>query len=238
MIGCDCEVCRSEDRRDNRLRSSILVSSSTTTIVVDTGPDFRYQMLRTNTRHLDAVLFTHPHKDHIAGLDDIRAFNFFSQKAMEIYADSMTEEALRRDFYYAFSDTRYPGIPELDLHTIGHEPFMIGDIPITPILVWHLRMPVMAYRFGDFTYITDANRVEPQELAKIRGSRVLVVNALRKETHVSHFTLNEAIALTREAGVEEAYFTHISHQLGLHAQVEGELPAGMHLAYDGLELTI
>lgn len=238
MIGCDCKVCTSDDRRDNRLRSSILVQSSTTTLVVDTGPDFRYQMLRTGTKHLDSVIFTHPHKDHMAGLDDIRAFNYFSGKAMDIYADSMTEEALRRDFYYAFSDTRYPGIPELELHTITHEPFMAGDIFVTPIQVWHLRMPVMAYRFGDFTYITDANRIEPQEIEKIKGSRVMVVNALRREKHVSHFTLEEAIDLVKQTGVEEAYFTHISHQLGLHAEVEGELPPGMHLAYDGLELTV
>ena len=151
MIGCDCAVCTSADPRDNRLRSSILVESAKTTLVVDTGPDFRYQMLRQKVKKLDAVLFTHPHKDHLAGLDDIRAFNFFSKKPIDIYADSLTEEAVRRDFYYAFTDTKYPGIPELNLNTISTEPFVIGDIPVIPIQVWHLKMPVMGFRFGSFT---------------------------------------------------------------------------------------
>lgn len=236
MIGCDCSVCTSPDKKDNRLRSSILVESPYTKLVVDTGPDFRYQMLRQKVKHLDAVLFTHPHKDHLAGLDDIKAFNYFSQKPMDIYADSLTEEALRRDFYYAFADTRYPGIPELNLNTITMEPFLIGDIPVVPILVWHLKMPVMGYRFGKFTYITDANRIEEGEKEKIKGSEVLVLNALRKQKHISHFTLEEAIALVQELKVPAGYFTHISHQLGRHEEIEKELPAGMHLAYDGLEL--
>jgi phosphoribosyl 1,2-cyclic phosphate phosphodiesterase len=232
MISCDCEVCSSPDPNDKRLRSSILVRSARTSIVVDTGPDFRYQMLREKVKHLDAILFTHPHKDHMAGLDDIRAFNFFSRRPMDVYADSLTEEALRRDFYYAFSDTRYPGIPELNLNTITLEPFVIGDIPVTPVLVWHMKMPVMGFRFGRFTYITDANRIEEAEKEKIRGSDVIVLNALRREKHISHFNLEEAIAMVQELEVPVAYFTHISHQLGLHAVVEQGLPAGMHLAYD------
>lgn len=236
VIGCDCEVCTSTDKKDKRLRSSILVQSAKTTLVVDTGPDFRYQMLRQKVKHLDAVVFTHPHKDHLAGLDDIRAFNFFTKKPMEIYADSLTEEALRRDFYYAFSDTRYPGIPELNLNTINLEPFIVGDIPITPILVWHLKMPVMGFRFGRFTYITDANRIDDAEKEKIKGSEIMVLNALRKQKHISHFTLEEAIELVQELKVPIGYFTHISHQLGLHAEVEAELPDGIHLSYDGLEL--
>jgi phosphoribosyl 1,2-cyclic phosphate phosphodiesterase len=238
MIGCDCEVCTSTNKKDKRLRSSILVQSASTTIVVDTGPDFRYQMLRENIKHLDAVLFTHPHKDHIAGLDDIRAFNFLSKKPMDVYADSLTEEAVRRDFYYAFTDTRYPGIPQLDLHTITLDPFIIGDIPITPILVWHLKMPVMGFRFGKFTYITDANRIDDDSKEKIRGSEVLVLNALRKEKHISHFTLDEAVAMVKELGVPRAYFTHIAHQLGLHDVIESELPEGIHLAYDKLVLEL
>lgn len=236
MIGCECEVCRSSDSKDKRLRSSILVQSPNTSLVVDTGPDFRYQMLRQKIKHLDAVLFTHPHKDHMAGLDDIRAFNFFTKKPIDIYADSLTEEAVRRDFYYAFTDTKYPGIPELNLNTISLEPFIIGDIPVMPILVWHLKMPVMGFRFGKFTYITDANRIEETEKEKIRGSDVLVLNALRKQTHISHFTLEEAIDMVTELKVPEAYFTHISHQLGLHADIEYELPDGIHLAFDGLML--
>ncbi len=236
MIGCDCEVCTSTDPHDNRLRSSILVRSATTSLVVDTGPDFRYQMLREHVKKLDAVVFTHPHKDHLAGLDDIRAFNYWSHKAMNIYAAALTEEAVRRDFYYAFSDKKYPGIPEMEMHAIDHEPFMVGDIPVTPILVWHLKMPVMGFRFGKFTYITDANRIDPDQLEKIRGSEVLIVNALRHEPHISHFTLSEAIALVRDLHIPTAYFTHVSHQLGKHADVEPGLPEGMHLAYDGLKI--
>lgn len=234
MIGCDCAVCTSADKKDNRLRSSILVQSATTALVVDTGPDFRQQMLREKVKHLDAVLFTHPHKDHLAGLDDIRAFNFFSKKPVDVYADPLTEEAVRRDFYYAFTDTKYPGIPELNMHTISPEPFIVGDIPVMPIQVWHLKMPVLGFRFGKFTYITDANRIEEEEKEKIRGSEVLVLNALRKQKHISHFTLGEAIELVRELRIPGAYFTHISHQLGLHAEIEAELSNGIHLAYDGL----
>lgn len=238
MIGCDCEVCRSEDKKDNRLRASILVQSPTTTLVVDTGPDFRYQMLRQQVRKLDAVVFTHPHRDHMAGLDDVRAFNFFQKKYIDIYADSLMEEAVRRDFYYAFADTKYPGIPELNLITISDQPFMVGDIPVVPVKVWHLRMPVLGFRFGRFTYITDANRIEEEEKLKIRGSRVLVLNALRKQQHISHFTLGEAVDMAMELQVPEAYFTHMSHQMGLHADIEAELPEHIHLAWDGLQLHI
>jgi len=233
MIGCDCQVCKSSNIKDNRLRSSILVQSATTTLVVDTTPDFRYQMLRTNTKHLDAVVYTHPHKDHMAGLDDIRAFNFFSQKPMDIYANSLTEEAVRRDFYYAFAETKYPGVPELNLITIDETPFFIGDISVQPILVYHHKMPVYGYRFGDFTYITDANRIEPEQLEKIRGSKVLVINALRKEDHISHFTLQGAIDIAMELAIPEVYFTHISHQLGLNDAINQELPPHIKLAYDG-----
>jgi phosphoribosyl 1,2-cyclic phosphate phosphodiesterase len=236
MIGCECEVCTSTDKKDRRLRSSILVQSAKTTLVVDTGPDFRYQMLRYKVKHLDAVVFTHPHKDHLAGLDDIKAFNFLAKKPMNIYANSLTEEALRRDFYYAFTDTKYPGIPELNLNTITLDPFLVGDIPIIPVLVWHLKMPVLGFRFGKFTYITDANHIDDAEKEKIKGSEVLVLNALRHKKHISHFTLDEAIAMVQELKVPAGYFTHISHQLGKHTTVEAELPQGIHLAYDGLEL--
>ncbi len=236
MIGCGCEVCISTNKKDNRLRSSILVQSETTTLVVDAGPDFRYQMLRQKVKQLNAVVFTHSHKDHIAGLDDVKAFNFLMKKPMNIFADVATEQALKREFYYAFTDTKYPGIPQLNLNTISLEPFIVGDIPIVPILVWHLNMPVLGFRFGKFTYITDANRIDEPEMDKIKGSEVLVLNALRKQTHISHFTLNEAIDLVEEMKVPTAYFTHISHQLGLHAVIEAELPDGINLAYDGLTL--
>lgn len=238
MIACECGVCTSPDHRDKRLRSSILVQSATTTIVVDTTPDFRYQMLRQNVKQLDAVLFTHPHKDHMAGLDDVRAFNYFQEQAMDVYANSMTIDALMREFAYAFADKKYPGVPNIALNTIGLETFTIGDIAVTPVEVWHLKMPVFAFRFGDFTYITDANRIDESEKEKIWGSKIMVVNALRKEKHISHYSLDEAIALVQELQVPEAYFTHISHQLGRHQEVENNLPQGIHLAYDGLKLTV
>jgi phosphoribosyl 1,2-cyclic phosphate phosphodiesterase len=238
MIGCDCEVCTSTDKKDKRLRSSILVQSATTSIIVDTGPDFRYQVLRENIRHLDAVLFTHPHKDHLAGLDDIRAFNFFNKQPMQVYADSLTEEAVRRDFYYAFSDTKYPGIPEINMNTITLAPFTVGDIPVTPVLVWHFKMPVMGFRFGKFTYITDANRIDDSEKEKIKGTEVLVLNALRKTEHISHFSLGQAIELAQEINPKQTFFTHISHQLGKHAEVETELPDHIHLAYDRMVLEL
>ena len=238
MIACDCEVCTSTDLKDKRLRPSIMVQSPNTTIIIDTTPDFRYQMLRENIRKVDAILFTHPHKDHIAGLDDVRAYNFFYKPVMQIYANSLTEEAIKREFSYAFSDKKYPGVPELNLNTITNDPFMIGDIPIIPVTVWHLKMPVLGFRFGKFTYITDANRIEDAEKEKIKGSEVLVLNALRKQHHISHFTLGEAIDMAQELKVPVSYFTHISHQLGKHAEVESELPDGIHLGFDGLKIVI
>jgi phosphoribosyl 1,2-cyclic phosphate phosphodiesterase len=238
MIACGCEVCTSIDTKDKRLRSSILIESPTTTLVVDTTPDFRYQMLRINNKKLDAVLFTHPHKDHTAGLDDVRPYNYFNQKTIDVYANSLTEEALKREFAYIFSDFRYPGIPDINLVTIDDTPFLIGDIPVQPVTVWHHKMPVYAYRFGNFTYITDANRIDEHEKDKIRGSEVLVVNALRREDHISHFTLGQAIALAQEVNAKHTWFTHISHQLGKHADVSAELPGGIQLAWDGLQIQV
>ena len=236
MIACNCTVCTSSDSKDNRLRSSILVQSAKTTIVVDTTPDFRTQMLRENVQKLDAVLFTHPHKDHVAGLDDIKAYNFFQHRPMDVYANELTQTALKREFPYIFTEDKYPGIPSIDLHSINLEPFVIGDIPVIPILVYHLKMPVLGFRFGKFTYITDANRIEQKEKDKIVSSDTLVVNALRKNAHISHFTLQEAIDLAQELKIPNAYFTHISHQLGRHKEITGELPSNIHLAYDGLKL--
>lgn len=238
MVACPCEVCSSSNPKDKRLRSSILVQSESTTFVVDTTPDFRYQMLRINNRRLNAVLFTHPHKDHTAGLDDVRAYNFFQQEAMNVYANSLTEEALKREFAYVFADKKYPGVPEIILNTIDESPFFIGDIRIVPIQVWHYKMPVYGFRFGNFTYITDANRIEEAEKEKIKGSEVIVLNALRKEDHISHFTLQQAIDLVHELGVPKAYFTHISHQLGKHDEINSILPANIELAYDGLTISL
>ncbi len=233
MIGCDCIVCTSDNSKDKRLRSSIMLQSANTTIVVDTTPDFRYQMLRLGIKKVDAILFTHPHKDHIAGLDDVRAFNYLHKKPMQVYANYLTEEALRRDYYYAFADTKYPGVPEIHLNQIATDPFKVGDFVVQPILVWHLKMPVLGFRFGPFTYITDANRIDTDEKQKIKGSSVMVLNALRKEKHISHFNLQEAMEIVQELKVPGAYFTHISHQMGLHDEVEKELPPGIHLSYDG-----
>jgi phosphoribosyl 1,2-cyclic phosphate phosphodiesterase len=238
MIGCGCPVCVSADKKDKRLRSSILVQSAATTLVVDTTPDFRYQMLRANVKKLDAVLFTHPHKDHVAGLDDIRAYNFFQQQPMAVYANELTYQALLREFPYAFAEQKYPGVPEIAVQLIDMAPFAVGDIPVTPVLVWHHKMPVLGFRFGPFTYITDANRIEAAEQEKIRGSKVLVLNALRKEKHISHFTLDEAIALAGPLEVPQVYLTHLSHQMGLHQTVEDGLPASVQLAYDGLVLNV
>ena len=236
MIACPCYVCASKDEKDKRLRSSILVQSDTTTLVVDTTPDFRTQMLRANVRKLDAVIFTHPHKDHIAGLDDVKAFNFFQKKPMDVYANALTREALKREFVYAFADKKYPGIPSLNMLTITDEPFMVGDIPITPILVYHLQMPVLGFRFGNFVYITDANRIDNSEKEKIKGADTIVLNALRKKEHISHFSLQEAVDLVDEMKIPNAYFTHISHQLGTHEEINNELPPNRQLAWDGLKL--
>jgi phosphoribosyl 1,2-cyclic phosphate phosphodiesterase len=236
MIACSCPVCKSEDVKDKRLRSSILVESDTTSLVVDTTPDFRYQMLRAEVTKLDAVLFTHPHKDHLAGLDDIRAYNYFQQQPMKVYANELTRNALKKEFSYIFAEHKYPGIPDISLHDIGEEAFMIGDIPVIPILVWHLRMPVLGFRFGHFTYITDANRIDDTEKEKIKGSKQVVLNALRHDKHISHFNLEEAIAMVQELQVPEAYFTHISHQLGKHDDINATLPAGMQLSHDMLSV--
>lgn len=239
VIACPCPVCASKDPRDNRLRSSIMISDETAgNIVIDTTPDFRYQMLRAQVKRLEAVVITHSHKDHIAGMDDIRAFNYFQQQPIDIYASEYSQDVIIREFSYAFADFKYPGIPELNLQTIGSEAFSVNGLRFTPVNVLHHKMPVLGFRFGDFTYITDANFIAPEEKEKIRGSKVLVLNALRREKHISHFTLDEAIDLGRELEVPKVLFTHISHQLGLHEEVEPTLPEGMHLAYDGLEVIL
>lgn len=238
MIGCDCAVCTSAEKKDKRLRSSILVQTAHTNVVVDAGPDFRYQILRSGIKRLDGIVFTHPHKDHVAGLDDVRGFNYFMQKPMEIYGNEMTLEVIIREFPYAFTENKYPGAPNIHLNTIGQRPFQINDLFITPVLVWHLQMPVLGYRFGRFTYITDANRIDENSEEKIRDSEVIVLNALRKEKHISHFSLSEAIAEVNKLAIPAAYFTHISHQLGRHTDISKELPKGMHLAYDELSIIV
>lgn len=239
VIACECEVCTSDDKHDKRLRSSILIEAEDKTVVVDSGPDFRYQMLRAKVMHLDAIVFTHEHKDHTGGMDDIRAYNFKQQRAMDIYATERVQLALKREFQYIFAEHKYPGIPEVSLHTIDKDhPFHIGSIGFTPIEVLHYRLPVLGFRINDFTYITDAKTISDAEREKIIGSKILVVNALQRQSHISHLTLDEAIAFAFEIGAEQTYFTHISHRLGKHADISRELPDGIYLAYDGLVLNI
>jgi phosphoribosyl 1,2-cyclic phosphate phosphodiesterase len=238
MIGCQCEVCQSTDAKDKRLRTSILITHNGKNVVIDTGPDFRQQMLREDIRELEAVVFTHEHKDHIAGLDDVRAYNYLQNKSMNVYATPRVQEALKRDFFYAFSGINYPGIPQLTLHTITDKPFDVAGLTFTPIEVMHMRLPVLGFRIGDFTFITDANYVSEEEKKKIRGSKVIVLNALRREKHVSHYTLDEAVALMKELNPERGYFVHISHQMGLHEAVNEALPSNIQLARDGLKIEV
>jgi phosphoribosyl 1,2-cyclic phosphate phosphodiesterase len=238
IITCTCAVCSSTDPRDNRLRTSVLIETEHTNIVVDTGPDFRQQMLRENVQKVDAIVFTHGHKDHTAGFDDIRGFNWKTKEAMEVYANEEVEIVLKRDFHYAFAEHKYPGVPNLNLNVIQNKNFMIRDIAITPIEVLHYKLPVFGYRIGDFSYITDANFISDSEKEKLKGSKVLVLNALRKSEHISHFTLDQAVAIAQEIGAEQTYLIHMSHQMGLHAEVDSELPDGINLAYDGLAVNL
>lgn len=238
IIACECEVCRSQNPKDNRLRTSILIESDEAKIVIDSGPDFRQQMLREKVKSLDAVIFTHEHKDHLAGLDEVRAFNYITKAKMPIFATERVQEALKREFAYIFAEEKYPGIPEIEVITITDDKFSVKDIELTPIDVIHYRLPVKAFRIKDFTYITDANYISEEEKEKIKGSKIIVINALRREEHVSHFTFQQSIDLMHELKPEKAYFTHISHQLGLHNEVSKELPEFIELAYDGLQIEI
>lgn len=236
VIACKCEVCTSPDYQNNRLRTSVMVEVKNKIFVIDSGPDFRMQMLREEVHQLDAILFTHEHKDHVAGLDDVRAFNFKHDREIDVYAEQRVQAALKNEFSYIFSGINYPGIPRVILHDIPNEEIIVQGVSVLPIRAMHYKLPVFGFRIGDFTYITDAKTISEEEKLKIKGSKILVLNALRKEEHISHFTLEEAIALAQELGAESTYFTHISHQLGLHDEVQAELPEGMFLAYDGLKL--
>ncbi len=239
MVGCTCEVCLSDKPKDKRLRCSLLVEMDDGfTFVIDTGPDFRYQMLRAKVKRLDAVLITHDHKDHTGGLDDVRAFNFLQKRAMEVYATEASQTSIKRSFDYIFAEHKYPGVPNITFETIDDQPFMLNGLEIIPIQVMHHKMPVTGFRIGDFTYITDANYIAEKELEKVKGSKVLVLNALRFDSHISHFTLGEATSLAQQLDCEETWFTHISHQLGQHDDINPKLPAKIRLAYDGLSLDL
>ena len=238
MIGCTCKVCASENCKDKRLRTSLMVEDGLSRIVIDSGPDFREQMLREKVHALDAVVFTHEHKDHIAGLDDVRAFNYLHKKPMDVYATAHVQQALHREFHYIFSGDTYPGIPKLSMHTIDDKLFKASSISFMPVPVKHLNLPVFGFRMGNFSYITDANYIDEHSKALLEGSKVLVLNALRKEKHISHFNLEEAIKIVDELKPEKAYFTHISHQLGLHDEVNNELPSHIQCAFDGLKVIV
>ena len=236
VILCSCAVCRSADPRDRRLRSSVRIETDGKTLLIDTGPDFREQMLRSQTARIDAILYTHEHKDHIAGLDDVRPYNFLGGQHIHIYATEQVEAALQREFSYAFAKEKYPGVPELSIHRIANNEFEAAGIRVMPIAAMHAEMPVTGFRIGGFTYITDANFITDEELEKAQGSEVFVINALRREKHYSHFNLDEALELIRKVNPKQAYLTHISHRLGLHADLEKELPPDVTVAYDGMEI--
>lgn len=240
VIACDCNVCKSQDPRDKRLRSSIILTQYGKNYVVDCGPDFRQQMLENNVNSLSAILFTHEHKDHVAGLDDVRAYNFIQKKDMEVFCSSRVEEAIRREYHYIFAENKYPGTPSVNINRINSDsPFTIdSDLEVIPIEVMHYNLPVLGFRFGDFTYITDAKTVAEEERKKIRGSKILVINTLRRSEHISHFNLKEALEFIADIAPEKAYLTHISHLFGTHKEIQQLLPANVAVAYDGLTLQI
>jgi len=238
VIACGCEVCQSLDFRDKRLRVSIHIEVNGKHIVIDAGPDFRQQMLRERINNLDAILFTHEHKDHTAGLDDVRAYNFFQKRDMPIFGRKHVLSQIEKEFHYAFTKIKYPGTPQITLNEIQNQPFKVEGIDVIPIEVMHYKLPVFGFRIQDFTYITDVNFISDEEIEKIKGSKVVVMGALRKEAHLSHFTLSEAVNLLEKIAPEQAYITHISHQMGLHREVNVELPAFIQLAYDGLVINL
>ena len=238
VIGCDCQVCHSKDSRDKRLRTSILIEVKGKTFIIDTGPDFRQQMLMEEVHNLDGVIYTHEHRDHVAGLDDVRPINFLKQKPIEIYGEERVLEALKQMIPYAFKENKYPGVPDINLHQIINREFTVEGMEFIPIRVYHYKLPVLGFRIGDFTYITDANYIPEEEKEKIMGSKYIVLNALRKKKHVSHFSLSEALELVNEFGPRKAYLIHMSHQMGFHEKVNAELPEHINLAYDGLSLEV
>ncbi|MDD2584305.1 MAG: MBL fold metallo-hydrolase [Bacteroidales bacterium] len=236
IIGCKCKVCTSQDPKDKRLRSSVLIEHNNKKILIDAGPDFRQQLLRENIGNLDAIILTHEHKDHTGGLDDVRAINYLQKKILPIYCEKRVEYSLHKEYSYAFCKIKYPGVPEFDIKTIDNTPFKIGDITITPIRVYHYKLPILGFRIGNITYITDANRIDPKELEKIFGSEILVLNTIRKEKHISHFSLLEAIEVAKKVNSKATYLTHLSHQIGTHSELSSILPQGIYASYDGLTI--
>ena len=236
MIGCGCEVCKSMDQRDKRLRASVLIEYEDQTILVDAGPDFRQQMLSAGVSHLDAILLTHNHKDHTGGLDDIRAFNYHEKKAVQIYCEKYVEDALRMEYSYAFAEKKYPGAPEWNVHNIDENPFCINGVEIIPIRGKHYKLPVLGFRFGNIAYCTDMNHIDDSEFSKLQGLEHFVINCVRRGKHISHYSLEEALEVAERVGAKHSWLTHLSHQLPCHAELAAELPAGVNPAYDGLTI--
>ncbi|HAH25120.1 MAG TPA: MBL fold metallo-hydrolase [Prolixibacteraceae bacterium] len=238
VVACQCPVCLSENPKDKRLRASVMIETDSQCLVVDAGPDFRQQMLTHKVRHLNGILLTHEHTDHIFGLDDIRAFNWVQKQPTDIYAEERVQIAIRRIFDYVFAFYQYPGIPQMHLHLLENKPFRIGDLDVVPIRGYHYKLPVFGFRFGKLAYVTDVNRLDNEELEKLRGLDILVLNALRKDEHISHFNLQQALEIIAEVKPEKAYLTHLSHQMGFHNEVQEELPENVFIAYDGLQLIV
>lgn len=241
VIACKCDVCLSRSKYDKRLRSSVLVEINKVNVLIDAGPDFRQQMLKYKIDKLDAILITHEHRDHIAGLDDIRSYNWIYKKPVDIYAEKRVIDLIKNQYSYVFAEEKYPGIPEMNLIEINEDPFYLYGIKIIPIRYYHYKLPVLGYRINDFAYITDINKIYDTELEKLKNLQVLVVSALRKEAHISHFTLSEAIEFIKKVSPAKAYLTHISHAMGKHTTINKELKlyyTDIKLAYDGLVINI
>lgn len=252
MVGCHCVVCSSLDSRDRRLRTSAMVEiegvggvegvegveGGVVRLIIDAGPDFRYQMLREGVDSIDAILLTHEHKDHTGGIDDVRAFNYWQNRAVSIYCEGRVAEAVRKDYSYAFADLvgYYPGVPNIELNTVDERPFKVCGVDIAPIRVQHYKLPILGYRIGGLCYITDANLVSSSSVESIKGCDVLVINALREEPHISHFNLAQALDLIAKVKPKRAILTHTSHQMGLYDSVAKELPLGVELGYDGMKI--
>lgn len=234
IIGCHCDICSSCDPRDKRLRASVLVEYQGQKFLIDAGPDFRQQMLREQINHLDAILLTHNHKDHTGGLDDIRALNYLEKKATQIYCEKYVEDSLKMEYSYAFAENKYPGAPEWNVNIIEDQPFTINGVEIIPIRGKHFRLPVLGFRFGDIAYCTDMNNIPEEEFEKLKGLRHFVINCVRRGHHISHFSLEGALAVARRVGAEHSWLTHLSHQLPCHVDLAAELPEGVLPAYDGL----